>query len=140
MSASSQTTSPEGATIEPRFAASAVPTITGVRLSPGDAVDLVNISRSGMLVEGRTRFVPGTFVSTFFDGGFKPAQAKGKVVRCQVSSIVGGALQYQSAIQFHSLLDVDLGGIAAARPVATAEAAAASPPADSPRRTLANRW
>jgi hypothetical protein len=29
--------------IEPRFPASAVPTIKGVRLSPGEAVQLVNI-------------------------------------------------------------------------------------------------
>ena len=45
--------------IEPRFPATAVPTITSMRLSPGDTAELVNISRSGVLVEGRTRFVPG---------------------------------------------------------------------------------
>jgi len=140
MSADGQTTSADGAVIEPRFAAAAVPAITGVRLSPGDAVDLVNISRSGVLVEGRTRFVPGTFVTTLFDGGFKPAQAKGKVVRCQVSSIVGGILRYQSAIQFHSPLDVDFAGMAAARPAASSPAAHANPPDAPVRRTVVNRW
>jgi hypothetical protein len=34
-----------------------------MKLSPGDTVDLLNISRSGVLVEGRTRFVPGTRIT-----------------------------------------------------------------------------
>ena len=58
--------------IDPRFPATAVPTIKAVKLSPGDTVELVNISRSGVLVEGRTRFVPGTRVTVHFDGGFAP--------------------------------------------------------------------
>src|SRR3970040_1057038 len=91
--------------IEPRFPAAAVPSIKSVKLSPGEQVQLVNISRTGVLVEGRTRFVPGTRVTVVFDGGFTPAQIKGRIVRCQVSSIHDGSLRYQSGIQFDKKLE-----------------------------------
>ena len=76
------------ARLDTRYPASAVPSIVCVRLSPGDAVELVNISKSGVLVEGRTRFVPGTRVTVIFEGGFTPPSTKARVIRCQVSSIV----------------------------------------------------
>jgi hypothetical protein len=142
--------------IEPRFPASAVPTIKGVRLSPGEAVQLVNISRTGVLVEGRTRFVPGTRVTVVFDGGFTPAQVKGKIVRCQVSSIHDGSLRYQSGIQFDKKLEAHPGDLkealpepgtpaaaAAAAPAAAAPAAVtpiSSKQAATPPPQLVNRW
>lgn len=135
--------------IDPRFPAAAVPTITSLRLSPGDVVELVNISRSGVLVEGHTRFVPGTRITVVFDGGFSPARMKGKVVRCQVSSINDGLLRYQSGIQFENRLDSNPGEMAVAVPrlptlpaglsteqPARARATAAAPSA--PRAV--NRW
>ena len=121
-----------------------------MRLSPGDTVELVNISRSGVLVEGRTRFVPGTRVTVHFDGGFSPARMKGKVVRCHVSSISDGMLRYQSGIQFENRLETNPGEMAVALPAlpnppgglsteqaASAGAAAAAAPV--PRRVV-NRW
>jgi hypothetical protein len=128
--------------IDPRFPAAAVPEITSVRLSPGDTVELVNLSRSGVLVEGRTRFVPGTRVTIIFEGTFTPAQVKGKVVRCQVSSINGGSLRYQSGIQFEKRLDLSPAG----EPATPTHAAAtvvqhpAAVPAAAPPRLLVNRW
>lgn len=142
---------PADAAIDPRYPSTAFPSITSVRLSPGDAVELVNISKSGVLVEGRTRFVPGTRVTVIFDGGFQPPNNKGKVVRCQVSSISGGALRYQSGIQFEKKLDhLDPQAPAAAatasaspRPQPPVIPMAIVPgvpaPAITPRR-LVNRW
>jgi hypothetical protein len=118
------------ARLDTRYPASAVPSIVCVRLSPGDAVELVNISKSGVLVEGRTRFVPGTRVAVIFEGGFTPSSIKAKVIRCQVSSIVGGALHYHSGIQFERRLDV-LDAQALAQPSRVPEPASAthaSPP------------
>jgi hypothetical protein len=92
--------------LDPRYPASALPSIVSVRLSPGDAVELLNISKSGVLVEGRTRFVPGTRVTVIFEGNFTPPSKTGKVIRCQVSFIVAGALRYDSGIQFDKRLDV----------------------------------
>jgi hypothetical protein len=136
--------------IDPRFPAAAVPTITSLRLSPGDTVELLNISRSGVLVEGSTRFVPGTRITVLFEGGFSPARMKGKVIRCHVSSISNGTLRYQSGIQFENRLDSNPGEMAVALPAlpnapdglsieqaAGAGAAAAATPA---ARRLVNRW
>jgi hypothetical protein len=145
---SEQQATSELTAIDPRFPASAVPSITGVRLSPGDTVELSNISRSGVLVEGRTRFVPGTRVTIHFEGGFTPTQIKGKIVRCQVSSISGGALRYQSGIQFDKRLDSNPSegkaidrNPAVAGAVAVAAAAAATSSTSTPKaRKAANRW
>ena len=124
--------------IEPRFPAAAVPSIKGVRLSPGEQVQLVNISRTGVLVEGRTRFVPGTRVTVVFEGGFTPAQIKGRIVRCQVSSIHDGSLRYQSGIQFDKKLDTHPGDLKEALPDPVAGAAAAAPaPAAPPSPAVA---
>jgi len=135
--------------VETRYPASAVPAITGMRLSPGDAVTLVNISASGVLVEGKTRFVPGTRVNVIFEGPVKPPQIKGRVVRCQVSSIgAGGLLHYQSAIAFEGRVELPIEE--SALPPAPAEET--PPPAPSKKgkgaaaaaaqepRPLYNRW
>jgi hypothetical protein len=145
---SEQQATSELTAIDPRFPASAVPSITGVRLSPGDVVELSNISRSGVLVEGRTRFVPGTRVTIHFEGGFTPAQIKGKVVRCQVSSISGGALRYQSGIQFDKRLDsnpsegtaIDRNPASAGAVAVAAAAATTTSTSTAKVRKLANRW
>ena len=127
---------------DPRYPASVLPGITGMRLSPGDTVRLLNISASGVLVEGKTRFVPGTRVTVIFEGPAALKNVKGKVVRCQVSSIGGGgSLQYQSAIAFEAKIELPVDE-AALPPQPTADAApkasgkekAAAPP------PVVNRW
>ena len=137
------------ARIDPRYPATAVPTITSMKLSPGDTVELVNISRSGVLVEGRMRFVPGTRITIIFEGGFSPARMKGKVVRCQVSSINESTLCYQSGIQFENRLDRNPGEMAVAQPAlpnppgGLSTEQAASPrvaAAAAPVRRVVNRW
>jgi hypothetical protein len=107
MMAEKQDTSADVARADPRYPAEAVSGITGMRLSPGDTVRLVNLSASGVLVEGKTRFVPGTRLSVIFEGPKAPPTVKARVVRCQVSAIAGGgSLQYQSAIQFEQKIEV----------------------------------
>ena len=141
--------------VDPRYPAAVVPTIKGIRLSPGEAVTLVNISASGVLAEGKTRLVPGTRLTVHFDGGVKPPQIKARVVRCQVSAIGGGgSLQYQSAIAFEGRVElpVEESALPAApvpvpAPIVEAapgpkkgKAAAAAPlPAPAPPRVY-NRW
>jgi hypothetical protein len=135
--------------VDPRYPAAAIPAITGMRLSPGEAVTLVNISASGVLVEGKIRFVPGTRVTVHFEGTIKPNQIKARVVRCQVSAIGGGgSLQYQSAIAFEGRMDLPVDEAAlppSAAPPPVEEpapkkgkAAAAQAPTAAPR--VYNRW
>jgi hypothetical protein len=140
--------------VDPRYPAAVVPAIKALRLSPGEGVTLVNISASGVLVEGKTRLVPGTRLTVHFDGPVKPAQIKARVVRCQVSAIGGGgSLQYQSAIAFEGRVELPVEESALpAAPVPVAPvveeapppkkgkaAAAAPPPAAAPPRAY-NRW
>src|SRR6476620_1447203 len=133
--------------VDPRYPAEAISAITGMRLSPGEAVRLVNLSASGVLVEGKTRFVPGTRVGVIFEGPKAPPTVKGRVVRCQVSAIAGGgSLQYQSAIQFEQKIEVPVdeaslpqqaAPVAAPPPKAAGSKKQAEPP---PPQKLQNRW
>lgn len=127
--------------LHPRYPADSISGITSVRLSPGDVVTLVNLSASGILVEGKTRFVPGTRLTVNFEGPGAPSPAKGRVIRCQVSAIgEGGSLQYQSAIAFDETIDVPLGNppqMSASSPVAQPTPANRSEPQMQRPR---NRW
>jgi PilZ domain len=130
--------------LHPRYPADSVSGITGVRLSPGDAVTLVNISASGILVEGKTRFVPGTRLNVIFEGPGAPGTVKGRVVRCQVSAIGGGgSLQYQSAITFETNIDLPIDEVAKGSATAEPAPAAASKQTGTPEpksQRLRNRW
>ena len=121
---------PKGS-LEPRYPASAVPQITGVRLSDGPVM-MVNISSSGMLVEGTTRLVPGTQISLDLEGTIEPRRVKATVVRCQVSAIVGGALRYRTALTFAKYLDLPVDEVPQPR------AAAASPEEPSRQEAVAS--
>ena len=129
------------ARVHPRYPAESLNGITSVRLSPGEVVTLVNLSASGILVEGKTRFVPGTRLTVIFEGPGAPSPAKGRVIRCQVSAIgEGGSLQYQSAIAFDETIDVPLGNppeMPAPSPVAKPTPANRSEPQS---QRLRNRW
>ena len=134
---------------EPRYPASAVPEITGIRLSAADAVTMIDISANGILVEGKTRLVPGKQVTIEFEGTISQKQMKGRVVRCQVSAIVNGSLQYRTAFAFAQRLEL---AIEASAPPASTPAPAEVPvtrkkgdakPADTPApepRHVFNRW
>ena len=135
--------------LDTRYPAAAVPAITGMRLSPGDTVTLLNISASGALVEGTARLVPSTRVTVHFEGTITPRQITARVVRCMVSAIgSGGALQYHSGIAFDRPLSLPLGEAVAPRvtvpPIEEARAATGSQtavaPAPVPGPRIYNRW
>jgi hypothetical protein len=109
----------------PRGPASAVPSITGVRLSPhgGDCV-LVNISATGLLADCGERVQTGSSVTVNFEGTFTPRSVQGKVIRSSVSSMAMGKLRYHVGIAFNS-------GIKIPELEPRAEAAAAAPASGS---------
>ena len=123
------------------MSASVVPSITGVRISPGDApARLVNISWSGALVECETRFRPGTEVTVHFAGTFQPAQVPGRVARANVSGIgQTGSLTYQIGLAFATPVTLP---DPPARRRATAPAAWPARPTiySQPESVLRNRW
>jgi len=125
----------------PRLQASLVPSITGVRISPGDSLArLVNISWSGVLVECEQRLRPGTEVTVRFAGTFQPAQVPSRVARVSVSGIgPTGALTYQIGLAFATpitLPDPPASGRAKAPTVWPAAPTADAPP----QSALRNRW
>jgi PilZ domain-containing protein len=93
----------------PRRAASVVPSITGVRLSPaGGEVVLVNISATGVLVRCMTRLRPDTAVNVVFEGGFSPASVPARIVRSVVAQIdSSGKLWFDLGIAFRKAIALD---------------------------------
>jgi len=69
------------------------------RLLPGGDVDVINISETGLLVEGKARPGVGTIVTIRIQGS--RAKLEGRIVRCRISTIHrDGTLSYESAIEF----------------------------------------
>lgn len=70
------------------------------RLLPGGDVDVINLSGTGLLVEGPCRPVVGTTVSIRLQG-CNLRRLDGRIVRSRVSTIHrDGTLSYESAIEF----------------------------------------
>jgi hypothetical protein len=123
----------------PRFPASEVPSITGLRIKPhGAEARLVNISASGLLAECGVRLQSGSVVSIQFEGTFSPTTVEGRVVRCAVAMVGAGGLRYHVAVAFARTIPLEVSGSAAAT---------ASPPAaHAPTREIPvkpavqNRW
>ena len=119
----------------PRIPAASVPSIEAVRLSPGDTITtLVNISTSGVLVEGTSKFRPGSAVTIHFVGTFTPTSVRGRVARTIVASLgKDGVLHYMVGIAFDEPISLE---------EHMADPEPASQPADAPRVTsrLQNRW
>jgi hypothetical protein len=120
----------------PRHPAEAMPSITGVRLSPGGREAwLVNISCTGVLLRCATKLPPGTPVQVTLEGTFQPGSIKGRVARCFVADIgrpVG--LSYHIGIHFNETITID------GQPAETPEPAPELEPTAAPAAVLVNRW
>ena len=119
-----------------RIPAARVPSIEGVRISPGDSPStLVNISTSGVLVECTSKPRPGSAVTVNFVGTFKPASVRGRVARTIVASLgKDGVLHYMVGIAFDDSIALE---------EYVADPAAASTSEESAPRVvsrLQNRW
>ena len=122
-----------------RRPASAVPSITGVRISPhGVEATLVNISEGGVLTECGERLKPGSTVTVVFEGTFVPRTVEGRVARTTVSAMgKDGRLRYHVGIAFTKPIELGPPGEGAPAP------AASTPANDGPvlvPRVVRNRW
>ena len=92
-----------------RIPAERVPSIEGVRISPGDEIStLVNISTSGVLVECTSRPRPGSAITVHFLGTFTPASVRGRVARTMVASLgKDGVLHYMVGVAFDNPIDLE---------------------------------
>lgn len=93
----------------PRLSAADLGSASKARLLPGGEVDVLNVSETGLLVEGRSRPVVGTVVSIRLQGS-RLKRLEGRIVRSRVSTIHrDGTLSYESAIEFdqtHAVQDL----------------------------------
>jgi hypothetical protein len=91
----------------PRMNMSEIAVSTKARLLPGGDVDVLNVSETGILVEGRGRPVVGTLVSIRIKGS-RLRKLEGKILRSRVSTIHrDGTLSYESAIEFDHSHDME---------------------------------
>jgi hypothetical protein len=127
----------------PRLPASAVPSITGLRIKPhGADATLVNISQTGLLAECRERIQPGSNVTLAIEGTFTPQSISGRVVRNSVSSLgADGRLRYHIAIGFNQRIPL-VDECPPAAEAGSPEEPAASTPVEPavPAVPLRNRW
>jgi hypothetical protein len=146
----------------PRYPASEVPSITGLRLSPhGAEANLVNISTTGLLAECAVRLKAGSTVTVQFEGTFTPTTVQGRVARCSVARVSGsGTLLYHVGLAFSVAFALPAELERTATPVAEPPAAPAATTQQAPesealhneaavapaaaaehvRPTLRNRW
>lgn len=77
------------------------------RLLPGGEVEVINISASGALVEGKSLFVVGASVG-FQTEGPGSQRLMGRITRCQVSTVHrDGTMTYQLALVFDESAPVE---------------------------------
>ena len=91
-----------------RRPASAVPSITALRISPpGIGATLVDISTNGLLAESGVAPRIGQEVEVTFEGTFSPATVAGQVVRSAIAAMAPGGIRYHVAVAFTTPIVLD---------------------------------
>jgi hypothetical protein len=71
-----------------------------VRLADGTAIDIVNISRTGLLARSRARLLPGALIGLRIVAGNTTVMLMGRVVRASLIALDGEHPCYESALVF----------------------------------------
>jgi len=88
-----------------RFTTAELPWISSVRLGWGLELRLLNLSRSGMLVESGIRLTPGARTSIHLRGPDKDMVVGARVVRSRVSAVDSLGVKYVAAAEFEQGFD-----------------------------------
>lgn len=133
---------PDDARSARRYPASAVPSITGVRISPhGVEATLLNISTSGVLAECGERLKTGSSLTVVFEGTFEPRTIEGRVARNSVSSMgPDGRLRYHVGISFTKPIPLEAIVGRSAPDVRVPESKGSAHAAATPAAAVRNRW
>ena len=81
-----------------------IPDVTAVKVQ-SEKVQVVDASREGILIECSLRLTPGATSQLEILRVDGPLRVRGRVVRCEITGINGGKVQYRVAIAFHDQLD-----------------------------------
>jgi hypothetical protein len=87
-----------------RLRTSAEHGVTRARLRPGLEVALVEISALGALVEAPRPLRPGAAAELHLEAGNQRAAVRGRIVRCEVASLISTHVSYRGAIGFDAEL------------------------------------
>jgi len=79
--------------------------ISRVRLRTGRELSVVDVSNTGVLVEGRVRLLPGTHVDVHVITREGRALVRSRVARCFVAALQADAVSYRGALAFERPLD-----------------------------------
>ena len=91
-----------------RRPASAMPSITGLRISPpGFDATLVDISTNGLLAECGVAPRIGEPVTVTFAGTFSPTTVESRVVRSAIAAMTPGGIRYHMAVAFTTPIVLD---------------------------------
>ncbi len=90
----------------PRLTGLEVPWVTSVTLPWGLEVRLLNISRTGMLVESAAKFTPGTVAEFRIAGRDGTLVVPARLVRSEIAAVNGRGVRYHSAAAFDRELDL----------------------------------
>src|SRR5262245_35053405 len=101
-----------------------IPEIAGVKVQ-SEVVKGINASRQGILIECGLRMPPGTASQVEIVCHDGTRRIRGRVVRCEITSVMADKIKYRIAIALNSPLDfLDLGGNNEAEAPTEAEGAA----------------
>jgi CheY-like chemotaxis protein len=94
----------------PRLTSGDLPWLSGIKLTWGPQLQLVNISRSGLLVETGIRLTPGANTAFEITGPDKDMIVRARVIRTQVSAVDTIGVKYLAAAVFEQSFDSLLPG------------------------------
>lgn len=83
-----------------------------IRLRTGREMSVVDVSNSGVLVEGHVRLLPGTHIDVHVITRDGRVLVRSRVVRCWIAALDAGVVSYRGALAFDRHLDTAAAGYA----------------------------
>jgi hypothetical protein len=89
-----------------RWMPGSIDALSRVRLRGGRELVVVNVSTTGVLVEGTTRLLPGTHLDVHVTAAQGRILVRARVVRCAVSAVTADVITYRGALAFDEAVDL----------------------------------
>ena len=109
--------------------------LMGVRLRTGRELAVIDVSNTGMLVEGCARLLPGTHLDVHVTTAAGRVLVRSRVVRAHVSALCADVIHFRGALAFDRVIDTRARGYEVP---STPRAAGNAPGTDYPAAGSAN--
>jgi hypothetical protein len=86
--------------------------LSRIRLRTGREMSVVDVSNTGVLVEGEVRLLPGTHVDVHVVTREGRVLVRSRVVRCWIAALDAGCVSYRGALAFDRHVDTTAPGYA----------------------------